>query len=81
MADHSNTHRAPDYELELELEFKTPDQYRALFEPTRLQICDLLLARAATIKELSDTLGKPRGTIGHHIGSLEAAGLVHVVRT
>ncbi len=77
MADH----KAPDYELEPTLQFNSPDQYKALFEETRMQIVDLLLERAATIKELSDTLHKPKGTIGHHVSALEDAGLIRVVRT
>ncbi len=74
-------HKAPDYELEATLAFETTEQYRALFEDTRLQIVDLLLERAATIKELSETLGIPKGTIGHHVAVLEGAGLIRVVRT
>ena len=80
MADHNGI-AAPDYELDLTLQFETPEQYKALFEETRLQIVDLLLERAATIKELSDTLDKPKGTIGHHVGVLEEAGLIRIVRT
>jgi DNA-binding transcriptional ArsR family regulator len=77
MADH----KAPDYDLETTLQFETPEQYKALFEETRLQIVDLLLERAATIKELSETLDRPKGTIGHHVSVLEDAGLIRVVRT
>jgi predicted ArsR family transcriptional regulator len=77
MADHS----APDYELEETLTLKTPEQFRALFEDTRRQIVHLLLERAATISELAKTLDIPKGTIGHHVGVLEAADLIHVVRT
>ena len=77
MADHST----PDYELDETLAFKSPAEFRALFEETRLQIVDLLLERAATIKELSDTLDKPKGTIGHHVSVLHEAGLIRVVRT
>lgn len=74
-------HKAPDYELEPTLQFERPEQYRALFEETRLQIVDLLMERAATIKELSETLDRPKGTIGHHVSVLEEAGLIRVVRT
>lgn len=77
MADHS----APDYSLAATLELTDPGQYRALFEPTRLQIVNLLLDRAATTSELAEILGKPKGTVGSHLKSLEAAGLVRVVRT
>jgi DNA-binding transcriptional ArsR family regulator len=74
-------HKSPDYELEATLQLDEPDQYRALFEETRLDIVDLLLERAATIKELADTLTKPKGTIGYHVAVLEQAGLIRVVRT
>ncbi len=57
------------------------DQLRILLEPTRSQIIDLLSERAATTSQLADVLGRPKGTIGHHCKQLEAAGLIHVVRT
>lgn len=81
MADHRRGERAPDYELEATLHFDDPVHYKALFDETRMQIVNLLLERAATIKELSETLGKPKGTIGHHVAVLEDAGLIRVVRT
>lgn len=77
MADHM----APDYELEETLTIETPEQFRAVFEDTRRRIVYLLLERAATITELGETLDIPKGTIGHHVNVLEAAGLIHVVRT
>jgi len=77
MADHT----PPDYDLDETLDFETPKQFRALFEDTRRQIVTLLLDRAATISELAETLGIPKGTVGHHVGVLEDAGLIHVVRT
>lgn len=77
MADH----KTPDYDLEETFELTTPKQFRALFEETRRQIIHLLLERAATITELAATLDIPKGTIGHHVGVLETAGLIHVVRT
>lgn len=77
MADH----KAPGYQLEPTLRLETPEQYKALFEETRLQIVDLLMERAATIKDLSLALDRPKGTVGHHVSVLEAAGLIRVVRT
>ncbi|WP_017586158.1 winged helix-turn-helix domain-containing protein [Nocardiopsis ganjiahuensis] len=71
----------PDYELAESLELSTPEQYRALFEDTRTEIVQLLLERAATTSELAETLGRPKGTVGHHLKVLEEAGLVRVVRT
>lgn len=72
---------APDYGLAAALELTHPGQYRALFEPTRTHIVNLLLDRAATTSELAQILAKPKGTIGFHLKTLEAAGLVRVVRT
>ena len=77
MADHSPL----DYEMEESLRLETSEQYKALFDDTRSLIIDLLGQRAATIKELSDALGKPKGTVGHHVAALADAGLIRVVRT
>jgi len=77
MADH----KAPDYELDDVLEVDQLEQFKALFEETRLAIVDLLLERAATNKDLAEALDKPKGTIGHHLAVLEDAGLIRVVRT
>lgn len=41
----------------------------------------LLRERAASTTELSTVLESPKGTVGHHLKVLEAAGLVRVVRT
>lgn len=71
----------PDYELSETLDLTDARQYRALFEETRREIVSLLLERAATTSELAEVLGKPKGTVGHHLKVLEEAGLVHVVRT
>ncbi|WP_206675881.1 ArsR family transcriptional regulator [Nocardioides zeae] len=80
MADDSMP-RSPDYDLADELAVERPEQYRALFEDTRARIVTLLLDRAATTTELAEVLGKPKGTVGHHLKVLEDAGLVRVVRT
>ena len=76
--DHS---RVPDYALDDRLDLTDAAQYRALFEDTRREIVSLLLERAATTSELAEVLGKPKGTIGHHLKVLAEAGLVRVVRT
>ncbi|WP_150461833.1 ArsR/SmtB family transcription factor [Nesterenkonia ebinurensis] len=82
MTDHNELRDSSlDYPLADSLEITEPDQYKALFEPTRQEIVSLLLERAATTAELAETLGKPKGTIGHHLKTLERTGLVTVVRT
>ena len=74
-------HKAPDYELDEILDIGAPQQFKALFDDTRLAIVDLLLERAATNKDLAEALDKPKGTIGHHLSVLEDAGLIRIVRT
>ncbi|MCU1401302.1 MAG: transcriptional regulator, TrmB [Acidimicrobiales bacterium] len=54
---------------------------KAIAEPTRNAIALLLLERAASTTELAIALGKPKGTVDHHLKVLARAGLVHVVRT
>jgi len=59
----------------------TQDQARLLSEPTRSEIIRLLAQRPATTTQLAAALARPRGSIGHHLKALEAAGLIRVVRT
>ncbi|MEO1064073.1 MAG: winged helix-turn-helix domain-containing protein [Actinomycetota bacterium] len=71
----------PDHALD-ELRVVTePEVVRAMFDPVRSAILDLLLERAATVTELAVALDRPKSTIAHHIGVLADAGLVRVVRT
>jgi DNA-binding transcriptional ArsR family regulator len=58
-----------------------PQQLRALGDDLRARIAMLLRERAASTTELSQTLGIPKGTVGHHLKVLENAGLIRVVRT
>jgi DNA-binding transcriptional ArsR family regulator len=39
------------------------------------------LERSATVSQLADVLGKPKGTVGYHATVLADAGLIRVVRT
>jgi DNA-binding transcriptional ArsR family regulator len=59
----------------------TAEQARLFAEPTRNEIVTLITERPASIKELAAALGKPKGSVGHHVGVLEAAGLIRVVAT
>jgi DNA-binding transcriptional ArsR family regulator len=71
----------PDYELDDEVVASSRQQMRAMADPLRLAILDLVLERAASVTELAQALGRPRGTVGHHVKVLEDAGLLKVVRT
>ena len=57
------------------------DQARLLADDTRSEIITLLAERPATTAQLAEALGRPKGTIGHHLKAMEAAGLIRVVRT
>jgi DNA-binding transcriptional ArsR family regulator len=71
----------PDYELDESLSLTSPAQFEALANPLRFRILVLLNERAATTSQLAHLLGCLKGSAGHHLRVLTAAGLVRVVRT
>jgi DNA-binding transcriptional ArsR family regulator len=75
----SNT--IPDYDLEDLRIVTSPQELRALADPLRGTLIDLVLERAATVAELAAAVGRPKSTVAHHVGVLVAAGLLKVVRT
>jgi len=70
-----------DYELPPELSIDAPAQLKALGDPLRNTIVDLVLERAMSVTELADLLDRPRGSVAYHVDVLVAAGLLQVVRT
>ena len=70
-----------DYPAEDFVHATTSDQLKALGNPIRMTILDLLNERAASVTELATSIGKPKGTVGYHVKILEEAGFIHVVRT
>lgn len=73
--------RIPDYDLDDLVVVTDPDQLRALADPLRSTILDLLLERAATVTELAQAVGRPKGTVAYHVNLLVDARLLRVVRT
>src|SRR5919109_3807197 len=71
----------PDYELVERMEVTSPAQLRAMADPLRGTILDLLLERAATVAELAAAVGRPKSTVAHHVNVLVEAGMLRVVRT
>src|SRR6266571_3611534 len=71
----------PDYELADRIVVTTPAQLRAMADPLRVTILDLLLERAATVAELAAVVQRPKSTVAHHVNVLLEAGLLRVVRT
>jgi DNA-binding transcriptional ArsR family regulator len=76
-----NSTNAPDYELADTVEVSTAAQLRAIADPLRLTLLDLVLERAATVAELADAVGRPKSTVAHHVNVLVDAGMMRVVRT
>jgi DNA-binding transcriptional ArsR family regulator len=71
----------PDYDLEPSVTADTPAQLKAIAEPVRNLILDLVLERAATVTELATALDRPKSSVAYHVDVLVDAGLLQVVRT
>lgn len=71
----------PDYDLDEMLVVTAPEQLRALADPLRATLLELLLERAATVTEMALAVDRPKSTIAYHVGLLVDAGLLRVVRT
>jgi DNA-binding transcriptional ArsR family regulator len=72
---------APDYDLVDEMVISDTMPLRAMADPLRSTILDLLLERAATVGELAAALKRPKSTVAHHVNVLLDSGLLRVVRT
>jgi DNA-binding transcriptional ArsR family regulator len=70
-----------DYELDEQLLIEDSHRLKALGDPLRLHICDLVLERAMSVTELSDLVDRPKGSVAYHVDLLVDAGLLQVVRT
>ncbi|NEA33515.1 winged helix-turn-helix domain-containing protein [Streptomyces sp. SID13031] len=73
--------QVPDYELEDTIELTTAEQVKAISDPLRTSILQLLHERAATVTELAAAVKRPKSTVAHHVNVLADAGLLRVVRT
>jgi DNA-binding transcriptional ArsR family regulator len=71
----------PDYDLDETVVVTAPGQLRALADPLRRTLLDLLLERAATVTEMAQAVGRPKSTIAYHVNLLVGTGLLRVVRT
>ena len=63
------------------LTLSRPEQLHALGDPTRWAILGRLLDGPGSIQELARALGAAKGTIGHHVRALDAAGLIRLAET
>jgi DNA-binding transcriptional ArsR family regulator len=71
----------PDYDLEKMVVVTAPEQLRALADPLRATLMELLLERAATVTEMAQAVDRPKSTVAYHVNLLVDAGLLRVVRT
>jgi len=71
----------PGHDLADRLVLTRVDQVRALAHPLRTTIMGLLAERPASVAEIAEATGRPKGTVAHHVGVLHRAGLLQVVRT
>jgi DNA-binding transcriptional ArsR family regulator len=71
----------PDYPLADRIVVTAPEQLRAMADPLRSTIIDLLLERSATVSELARAVNRPKSTVAHHVKVLVDAGMLKVVRT
>ena len=70
-----------DYELDEFVAADTPQRMKALGDPLRMLLLDLVLEQSMSVGELAERVGRPRGSVAHHVDVLVDAGLLRVVRT
>jgi DNA-binding transcriptional ArsR family regulator len=82
MSDDTDDRRATrDYQLDDFADAGTPERLKALGDPLRSRICDLVLERAMSVTELAGRVGRPKGTVAYHVDVLVDAGLLKVAHT
>ena len=57
------------------------DELRAIANPLRISMLDLLIAEPRTVKEIGKALGISSTKLYYHVGEMERAGLVRLVHT
>jgi DNA-binding transcriptional ArsR family regulator len=77
----SSNGQIPDYDLEDLRVVSSTQELRAMADPLRATLLELVLERAATVGELAAAVGRPKSTVAHHVGVLVDARMLKVVRT
>jgi ArsR family transcriptional regulator, arsenate/arsenite/antimonite-responsive transcriptional repressor len=57
-----------------------PDVFKALSDPTRREILQLLRRSEMTAGSIADNFAMSKPSISHHLSALKGAGLVHAER-
>jgi len=60
---------------------KTPEMLKAVSDPLRLDILELIHTQALTVKQIAGKLGEPPTRLYYHVAALEEAGFVTQVDT
>lgn len=81
MSDDDGTAPGRGYDLDDTVVVDTAARMKALGDPLRMYICDLVLERAMSVTELAERVDRPRGTVAYHVDQLVDAGLLKVART
>jgi DNA-binding transcriptional ArsR family regulator len=81
MSDVDGRTQQLDYELGAEISADTPARLKALGDPLRQLLLDLVLERAMSVSELAARVQRPKSTVAHHVDLLTDVGLLQVVRT
>jgi DNA-binding transcriptional ArsR family regulator len=76
-----SVNRIPDYDLAEMVVVTAPEELRALADPLRQTLLELVLERAATVTEMAQAVGRPKSTVAYHVQQLVDAGLLRVVRS
>lgn len=71
----------PDYDVEDLRVVSSRKELRAMADPLRGTILELVLERSATVGELAAAVDRPTSTVAYHVGVLVDAGMLRVVRT
>lgn len=66
-------------ELPVQLKVNTVQQFKAMGDPLRWRILNIIQHHPYTAKQIADKLKASPGTIGHHLQVLETSGLAQVV--
>ena len=70
----------PDYQLADTVDIDSSAGLRAIADPLRQKLLDLVLERAATVSEMAQAVDRPKSTVAHHVQVLVDAGLLRVIR-
>ncbi len=72
---------ARGYDLDEFVEVDTVARMKALADPLRVELTELVLERAMSVTELAERVDRPKGTVAYHVNQLVDAGLLKVVHT